>query len=330
MKILIVGLGSIGRRHLRNLLALGEDNIILLRTHHATLPEEELTPYPTETDIHRALDLKPDAVIIANPTALHLDVAIPVAERGCTIFLEKPISNSIEQVDTLEEIVKRNGTKLLMGFQFRFHPGLMKAASLLESGVIGHVLSIRANWGEYLPNWHPWEDYKKGYAARSDLGGGVILTLCHPLDYLRWLCGDVDALWAFAGAINLDLPVEDTAEIGLHFSNGAIGSVHLDYNQRLPTHTLEIIGSQGSMEWTNDDGILRTYRAEIKSWETFSPPAGFERNIMFMEEMCHFLAVARGEADPICTLNDGKWALELALAARESARNRKIVEFEVN
>jgi predicted dehydrogenase len=335
MKFLIAGLGSIGRRHLRNLIALGERDIILYRTHRATLPDDGLAAFPTETDLATALDHKPDAVIIANPTALHLDVAIPSAEAGCHILMEKPISHSLDRVDEFEAALKRGGGKVLVGFQFRFHPTLRKAAELLREGAIGRILSVRAYWGEYLPNWHPWEDYKQGYAARPELGGGVILTLCHPLDYLHWLIGEVDSLWAFTGSLNLGLPVEDTAEIGLRFVNGALGSLHLDYNQRPPAHWLEIVGSQGSLRWDNADGELHLYRATPSpfqgegrgggpSWETFTPPNGFERNVMFLDEMQHFLAVVHGECEPACTLEDGIYALRLALAAMRSGREMAV------
>jgi predicted dehydrogenase len=327
MRILIAGLGSIGRRHLRNLKALGETDLVLYRTHHATLPDDELAGLPVETDLRSALGRKPDAVIVANPTALHLDIALPAAEMGCAILMEKPLSHSLARVDELVEIVGRYNARILMGFQFRFHPALVKAAGLLKAGAIGRLLSVRAHWGEYLPGWHPWEDYKNGYAARPDLGGGVTLTLSHPLDYLRWLCGDVDALWAFTAASNLGLPVEDTAEIGLHFAGGAVGSVHVDYNQRPPAHRLEIVGSQGSMQWENGDGVLRLFQVEKNAWEAFPPPEGFDRNGMFISELRHFLAVARRVEEPRCTLDDGKWALELALAALESARNQTIIRF---
>ena len=191
MKFLIAGLGSIGRRHLRNLQALGETDIVLYRTRRATMPEDELSGLPVETDLHRALDGRPDAVIVANPTALHLEVALQAAEAGCHIFLEKPVSSSLDGLDRLADAAVNSGSRILVGFQFRFHPTLQKAAQLIKDGAIGDVLTIHARWGEYLPNWHPWEDYRSSYAARSDLGGGVTLTLTHPLDYIRWLAGDV-------------------------------------------------------------------------------------------------------------------------------------------
>ena len=329
MKFLIAGLGSIGRRHLRNLVALGEKDIVLLRSYHATLPDEELAGYPVETDLRTALEKhRPQAVIVSNPTGFHLDVAIPAAEAGCHILLEKPISHALERLDALRQVAQKSRSRILVGFQFRYHPMLQKAARLLEAGVIGAPRSFRAQWGEYLPDWHPWEDFRQGYAARPDLGGGVILTLTHPLDYIRMLLGEVESLWAFAAAFNLGLEVEDTAEIGLKMRSGALGSVHLDYNRRPPDHQWEIVGSNGTLKWDNSSGILAAYSGTSKAWESHAPPEGFERNSMFLEEMGHFLAVARGEADPACSLDDGIRALQLALAARESAARNVWIELD--
>jgi predicted dehydrogenase len=375
MKILIAGLGSIGRRHLRNLLALGERDILLYHTGRSVLPEDELRGFPVETELAAALEHHPEAVIVANPTALHLEVAIPAAERGCHLLVEKPLSHSLEGVERLQEAVRRGGGQVLVGFQFRFHPGLQKIKQLISSPLtpylnsasqssdlrltaasspaspspaaqarqaqrhasdpspltspIGRPLSARAHWGEYLPGWHPWEDYRQGYSARLDLGGGALLTLSHPLDYLRWFFGEVEALWAFIGRLgDLALDVEDTAEIGLRFANGVLGSVHLDYNQRPSAHTLEIVGTQGTIHWDNADGVVHVYQfpveAEGLTTLQIPVPAGFERNDLFLREMRHFLAVARGEEEPACTLDDGIRALRLALAARQSSEAGEI------
>jgi predicted dehydrogenase len=148
MKFLIAGLGSIGRRHFRNLLALGEKDIVLLRSHRATLPDDELAGYPIG-HLHEALKKhKPDAVIVANPTSLHLDVAIPAAEAGCAILLEKPVSNSLDRVDELQKAAQKGGSKILVGFQFRYHPTLNKAREMIQSNAIGKVLTVHAHWGE--------------------------------------------------------------------------------------------------------------------------------------------------------------------------------------
>jgi predicted dehydrogenase len=340
MRFLIAGLGSIGRRHFRNLIALGEKDIVLLRSHRATLPDDELAGYQVETDIHEALKKhKPDAVIVANPTSLHLDVAIPAAEAGCHILLEKPVSDSLERLDTLQQAAQKSGSKILVGFQFRHHPTLNKARELIQSGAPGKILTVHAHWGEYLPQWHPWEDYRQGYAARADLGGGVIRTLTHPLDYLRYLIGEIASLWSFNGHISpLELDVEDVAEIGLRFKNGALGGVHLNYVQRPPRHTLEIVGTHGTLRWDNADGILHFSNspAPFGSYsdhppapvtQTFSPPEGFERNQLFVSQTRHFIETVRGESEPVCTLADGIMALRLALAARRSSDEKQVIQF---
>jgi predicted dehydrogenase len=327
MKFLIAGLGSIGRRHLRNLVSLGEKDIILFRTNQATLSDDELAGFPVATNLEEALAQKPEAVIVANPTALHLDVAIPAAKAGCHLLIEKPVSNSLDGIAQLKEALAVSKTKVLVGFQFRYHPGLKQISKLLKEGIIGRPLSVRVHWGEYLPNWHPWEDYRQGYAARSDLGGGVILTLCHPLDYLRWLLGDIQELFAFGGHLSdLDLQVEDTAEISLHFVNGMVGSVHLNYIQRPPVHGLEIVGTGGTLRWDNADGTAQLSRAG-EPWEKYPVPTGFERNWLFQDEMRHFIAICRGDDEPVCSLEDGIWALQLTLSAHQSIETGAKITF---
>jgi predicted dehydrogenase len=328
MKYLIAGLGSVGRRHMRNLIALGETNIVLYRTLKATLPDDELAGYPVETDLTEALKRhKPDAVIVSNPTAYHLDVAIPAAETGCAILLEKPISHSMERLDVLQSTVQKSGAKVLVAFQFRFHPGMVKARQLIENGGIGRIVSAHVHFGEYLPAWHPWEDYRKGYAARADMGGGVVATQCHSLDYLPWLVGKkVESVWGFAAKLSdLDVDVDDTAKIGLRFEGGALGSLHLDYNQQPPEHEVRIIGTNGTIKWDLADGAARIYRTEKKDWDVYPLPAGWERNVMFQEQIKHFVDVVGGKAAPSCTLEDGIRVQKLVDAVHISSVHKSLV-----
>ncbi len=302
------------KRHFANLFAFGEKEFALLRTRKATLPDDELAGYPVETDLMEALKKhKPDAVVVANPTSMHLDVAIPAAEAGCAILLEKPVSESMERLDDLKAAVRNSGSKVLVAFQFRFHPGLMRAKQLISNGEIGRIISAHVQFGEYLPAWHPWEDYRNGYAARADMGGGVVLTQCHSLDYLPWLVGKVESAWGLTAKLSdLEVDVEDTAEIGLRFEGGALGSIHLDFNQQPPEHNFTIIGTKGTLKWNLVDGAARVYRASAESlqissgmgikaggeWETYPIPETWERNVMFLEQMKHFVSVVRGETDP--------------------------------
>lgn len=329
MKFLIAGLGSIGRRHLQNLIALGQHDIILYRSHRSTLPDDDLIGYPTETSLEKALSHNPDAVIVSNPTSLHLEVAIPAAHAGCHLLLEKPISHSMERVDELRKAVESGGGKVLVGYQFRFHPGLQKVSDLLREEAIGRPLSVRAHWGEYLQSWHPWEDYQKGYSARADLGGGVVLTLSHPLDYLLWLLGDILEVWSLTGTLgDLKLDVEDTAEIGIRFSNGVLGSVHLDYNQQPPYHYLDLTGTNGTVHWEFTQGGVRMYSVKDKGWITFSISENYNRNDMFIAEMNHFISLIQGNDKPVCSLSDGIRVLELVQAVKQSAAYQEIVRLE--
>lgn len=328
MKYLIAGLGSVGRRHMRNLVALGETDIVLYRTHKATLPDDELAGYPVETDLEEALKKhKPDAVIISNPTSLHLDVAIPAAEAGCAILLEKPIAASMERVDILQKAVKKSGSKVLVAFQFRFHPGMVKVRELIEKGEIGRVVSANVHFGEYLPAWHPWEDYRTGYAARSDMGGGVVATQCHSLDYLPWLVGKkVESVWGFAAKLSdLEVDADDTAKIALRFEGGALGSLHLDYNQQPPEHEFLIIGTNGTIKWNLVDGAAQIYRTEKKDWDAYPLPAGWERNVMFQEQTKHFVDVVKGRAEPSCDLEDGVQVQRVISAVHESQKTGKLI-----
>jgi predicted dehydrogenase len=327
MKILIVGLGSVGRRHLRNLVALGETDLVLLRSGKSTLPEDELRGYPVVTEMDAALHLQPQAAIIATPTALHLRSAIPLARAGCHLLLEKPVSHSMESVTDLQDAVRQGGGQVVVAFQYRHHPGLLAIRRWLEDGAIGRPLVAHAHYGDYLPGWHPWEDYRKAYSARADLGGGVVLTLCHPLDYLLWLLGDVTHVSGETAAESgMGIDVEDRAEAALQFASGALGGVHLDFVQRPASHHLTIAGTQGTLEWSQSDGAARLYRAQVETREVAEAPAGFERNDMFVAEMRHFLDVLAGRSAPAPTLADGIRSLTLGLGILESARLGRRIE----
>lgn len=326
MKFLIAGLGSIGRRHLRNLRALGQEDIVLYRTHHATLPDAELGDLPTFTELSLALAEKPDGVIIANPTALHLEVAIAAAMAGAALLIEKPISDGLAGLGKLQSALAQSGKPAMVGFHFRFHPVLNQIKTLLESDKLGKPLSARAHWGEYLPGWHPWEDYRSSYAARADLGGGVVNTLSHPLDYLRWLLGEVESVSAWTGKLSdLELDVEDHADILLRFTAGKVASVHLDYFQRPPSHTLEITCQGGRICWDNATGGAQVFHAQSGATDLLVPPEGFERNQMFLDEMATFVRLCQGEEIPHCTLTDGIRAQELVLAVKQSAAHEGVM-----
>lgn len=326
---LIIGLGSIGRQHLRNLIALGQHNILLCRSGKGTLPDDELSAFASTQNLQEALARRPRAVIVANPTAFRVPVASAAAQAGCHLFLEKPVSHAPEGVAMLARAVEARGLCAQVGFQFRFHPALRQIKQWLVAGAIGRAVSIKAHWGEYLPGWHPWEDYRNSYSARVQLGGGVITTLCHPFDYCRWLLGEVQSVLALAGRLSgLEIEVEDVAQIILRFESGALGSVYLDYVERPPRHDLQIIGQHGKITWNYANSVATLCHADSRLSSTFAPANGFERNFMFLEEMRDFIYCLNTGAQPQCHLRDGIRALEIALAVKQSVLERREVHVQ--
>lgn len=325
MKFIIAGFGSIGRRHLRNLRESGQTDLALLRSGRSTLPDDEVRDLPVVTTIEAALALKPDGIVIANPTALHLPIAIPALKAGVAVMMEKPITGELADAAAAEKTLEAGRGRFLMGFQYRFHPGLLEVKRRIESGQIGRVLSYRVNWGEYLPGWHPWEDYRQSYAARADLGGGVLATLCHPLDYCAWLFGEATRIWGYNGKISdLELSVDDVAEVGLTHDSGVVGSIHLDYYRRVGRNDAEIVGTEGVLRWRNDDGQVCLLKPKDET-EVWFPAEGFERNWLFLDEMRHFIDVASGKAAPSCTVDDGLRSMRMIDAVRRSMAEERFV-----
>ncbi len=303
-------------------MALVQEDIVLHRSGRSTLPADDLDEFESDSDLARALERwQPDAVLVTNPTAMHLEVAVPAAQAGCHLFIEKPVSHSMQGIDELEAAVISGSGQALIGYHFRFNSGLRAIKELLQEGAVGRPLIASVYWGEHLQDWHPWEDYRTSYSARSDLGGGVVLTLSHPFDYLRWLLGEiseVQAMTSNSGSLGID--VEDTASIVMGLEQGLIAYVQLDYLRRPPAHSLEIIGTEGTIRWNGLSGHARWYDPKDDRWNEQPPPAEFERNTMFMDEMRHFLAVVAGEEEPACGLTDGIRALEIVEAVHESAK----------
>jgi predicted dehydrogenase len=343
MKALFVGLGGIGQRHVRNLRALLGNRVDVLahrvrRLSHVLTDKleiqagadlEEQYGIRVYEHLEAALEQQPDVALICNPTSLHIPVALQAARAGCHLFLEKPVANTLEGVEELLAEVHHRNLVTLVGYHFRFHPCLRALSSLLQRGTIGPVVAVRAEAGEYLPGWHPYEDYRQSYAARKELGGGVILSQIHDLDYLYWLFGLPRRVFAIGGHLSsLEVDVEDVASILMAFSiDGRTFPVHLhqDYLQRPPTRTCQVVGDKGK--------ILIDFRAlQLSVYDHLGQLAdsqdfqGFQRNQLFLDEMKHFLACVRGEESPIVSIRDGVQSLRMALAAKESIATGNVIE----
>ncbi|HJN62249.1 MAG TPA: Gfo/Idh/MocA family oxidoreductase, partial [Candidatus Parcubacteria bacterium] len=211
MKFLIIGYGSIGKRHANNLkfILKSERDIIIYRQ-----PGEKKVPgLKTFFNLKDALSEKPNAVVIATPTNSHIPIALKCAKAGTHLFIEKPVSNNLKDIKKLTKLIKRNNLITMIGCCLRFHPGLKHTKDLIAEKTIGKIISVIAQAGQYLPDWRAGVKYQNTYSAKKSLGGGVVLDLIHELDYLYWLFGEVKSVFAFTGkSSNLTIDTEDIAD----------------------------------------------------------------------------------------------------------------------
>lgn len=322
MRFLVVGCGSIGKRHIRNLLQLNAGEIFGYDVRADRLEEaHKQFDIVIFKDFNQALDQNMDAVLVCTPTSLHLPYAHQAVERGLHVFIEKPLSHSLEGVDSLLSEVAKSKVVMLVGGNFRFHHGLVLVKQMLGERRIGRPLFARVQFGQYLPDWHPWEDYRQGYSSQKSLGGGIILDSIHELDYITWLLGEVDEVCCFAEKLStLEINTEDVAEILLHFENGAMGEIHMDYVQRTYNRSCEIVGEEGTILWSYKDNSVSFYSASEQRWHVFKWESGCNTNEMYVLEMKHFLACLKGEQQSQLDGMGAKRVLQLALAAKESAQ----------
>jgi len=323
-RFFVIGCGSIGKRHISNLQQLGVGNILAFDPRGDRLDEvQEQFGIAVTQDIEKGISDNVQVTFICSPTHLHLEHALLAAEAGSHMFIEKPLSHTLDGIEQLLDSVSSRSLLALVGCNFRFHPGLRFVRELLRKDQLGTIVTARAQFGQYLPDWHPWEDYSRTYSAQSVMGGGVILDRIHEIDYMRWLFGEVTEVYAIAEKLtDLAIDVEDTVEILLRFSSGCIGSVHLDYVRRQYDCHLELTGDKGSLEWVYQDNSVRWQCAGDETERVESWPE-YDGNTMYLEEIGHFLDVLGGAVAPEQDLIGATRTLELALAARESARTRK-------
>lgn len=313
-RVLVVGSGSVGRRHIANLVMLGaEVSSYRYRQELAGQMAEELriTSFPS---LEAAFDAKPDAVVVANRTDLHMAVALEAARRGCHLYLEKPVSNTLDGTEELRAIVAAKALVVEVGCMLRFHPNLRCIKQLLGDSAIGTPYSVRVFHGQYLPDWRPTQDYRQGYSAFRHQGGGIVLDWIHEIDYLLWWFGAVDSVTALVDHVSaLETDTEDVADMLLRFRSGLIGNVHLDCLRPFLHRGCEIVTSNAVIAWDYVAGTVTVQRRGDDEPQVFRTPQGFERNTMFVDAMQHFLDRIEVGGEPVVSLDEGIEALKIAL-----------------
>jgi predicted dehydrogenase len=326
--VLVVGAGSIGRRHMANLRTLGTRRLA------ATDPDAgRLKPVVEELSVQAFAELqealrvfKPEVVFICTPPVCHVEQALCALRSGADVFIEKPLSDRLDGVTALKAEAAKLGRVVQVGYNLRFNPGIQTLKRLVEEHVAGRILWARAEVAQYLPDWRPWQDYRQSYTARRELGGGIILDASHEIDYIVWLLGPPRELICMAGQVSgLEVNVEDCATVLIRLQSGAQADIHMDFAQRTPSRSCVLAGDRARLEWEHAQNQVRILRPEV------APEVikyDFESNQMYIAEVEDFFSCVQSRMIANHGLAEAELTLEVALAALASASEKKWVSFE--
>ncbi|PKL57517.1 MAG: hypothetical protein CVV34_07075, partial [Methanomicrobiales archaeon HGW-Methanomicrobiales-5] len=288
MNVLFIGMGSIGKRHLRILKEMVPDS----KRYFFKKEKEQSNEKNVFTHWEQVREITFDAAIISNPTHKHVETALKCANQGINLFVEKPVSHSMTGIEELKFIVQQNNLKTLVGFNLRFHPVIERLREIIQV-TNERILRFSAYCGSYLSDWRE-TDYRSTYSASRDQGGGVVLDLIHELDYCTWLFGQPVEITGQCGKISgLEIDVEDTAELILRYKT-CLGVIHLDYFRPVPQRTIEIITDRSVIEGDLLTGTI-TITGPLKTKEEH-----FEiyRDLTYQKQMAHFIDVIHDRVPP--------------------------------
>ncbi len=287
---MICGAGSIGERHIRNLWSMGFVNLIVYRQRN--LPFRDIADAQVKIVLNweEALQLKPQIAFICTPSSQHIQQAIDCITQNMHVFIEKPLSHNLEHFDELISFVRIKNKIVQVAFMMRFHPLIKHVKQAAEEQLYGKLISMRSHWGSYLPDWHPWEDYKESYAAKKSLGGGVALTLCHDIDLALWIANaelkNYSSTFQFSDELGIE--TESVADFHFEFANGSQGDVHLNYldNPPIRNYHFEFEEAVISFDYFNNSMEIRSQQPEFTS--TIDAKQ-FDRNTLYIDEVNHFM-----------------------------------------
>jgi len=339
MKAMFVGLGSIGQRHLRNLKNLRENQkleIIAYRQSSHQLVIEEGKTIEVESlanyygviefvDLESALNEEPDIAFICNPSSMHIPTSVLCASKGCHLFIEKPVSTANDGLEELEQILKKNNLVSMIGFQTRFHPLIIEIIGLLKAQKYGQVISAQFNWSNYLPYFHPYEDYRKGYAARNDQGGGVTFSFSHELDLIQHFFGVPQSVYALGGHLsNLEIDVDDTNAALFQCGTGKRFfpvQLHLSFAQGEEQREFTILLEEGVLHCDLVKQKLQIVNHKREAVLLKHLP-DLPRNDLFIAETKHLLDCLQNREQTQISLTEGKVSLLMSLAIHRSLKTQ--------
>jgi len=325
MKILLVGAGSIGKRHLGLLMDMGLNDIVVCDKQKMRI-EEVQNAYPgirESSDYEEALKEDFDVVFICTPPHIHTDIMAKAVDRGCHVFCEKPLAMDLKGLDEINRQAMQKNLVIMVGYIYRFCDPVQKIKEVLDANLLGRIYSARTIISLYLPDWHPWEDYRDFFLSHKALGGGALLEESHATDYIKWLMGDVKEVSCINKKLSdLEMDAEDMTIINLEFENNSIGTIHIDLLGRVLRKETEFIGEKGTIIWDGERGLVRLFTVEKGEWEEFE--LAFTPDV-YTKQLEHFFDCIKEGREPITPLGDGIETLRICMAAFKSAQDQKMV-----
>lgn len=320
MNVLVVGYGSIGKRHVDNLSRFDAVEHIIVFTkirpektdQHKSRKIEFVDSFGRSlTDSAKIEFMSIDFAVIANETFKHMDTAILLAEQGINLFIEKPLSHNLEKVVPLKEIAERKKIMLFVAYNLRFLGAMSFIKKQITKKTIGDLYFSKIEVGQHLPIWKPARDYRNSYSARKDQGGGVALDLSHEIDYMRYLFGD-PCRWMCAKSkvSKLDIDSEDLFEGIYEYDNGFICNTHMDYLQIDKKRNIRIIGSNGVIECDFIKKYIKIF-TDGNDERVIEDQTLFDVNKTYVDELTSYIESLEGNKEPLINLNDGVQALRL-------------------
>ena len=324
-RFLVVGGGAAGRRHLSLIANLFPEAEVRIWVRSKTSENKDLWNYAL-TEWTQILEFSPQASVIANPSTLHLEVAMQLASIGSHLLIEKPIAEGVRGVFALRDLCLKKNLVLLIGYNLRYTISLSRFRELVKSAIVGKIFSIRIEVGQHLDQWRPGMDYRKSTTANAKLGGGVLLELSHEIDYLQWIFGDVTSVSGILmTASNLDIDVEDTAHLLLHIKavdggNEAVARVDLDMIRQDSKRSCTVIGENGTLVWDAIAGEICLYSNELGLRKIYISSLS-EIQDSYQSQLLHFVECVETGVSPQVDVCTAVKTLSILECIRESDRN---------
>jgi predicted dehydrogenase len=334
MKFLVVGLGSMGKRRIRNLQYLKVGEIIGFDPQEDRRKEaEEKYKIKTFGEFEKAMAENPDALVISTPPDLHMKYAVIAAQKNRHFFTEASVVD--EGMNELIALIKNKKIVAAPSCTMRFSPPINKIKELVDAGTIGKVLLFVHHCGQYLPDWHPWEDYRKFYVAKRETGAGREIVPFE-LVWLTWVFGGIDVISCLKGKLSkLDVDIDDAYQIIMKFKNGILGHMLVDVISRVAYRTFRLLGEEGVIEWNWGD-CIKVYTVKDKKWREYhveegTTVEGYSEKIkeeQYIEEMNHFIGAIKGKTKYPYTFEEDKKVLDLLYAAEKSSDQGKHIKIK--